>query len=153
MDASSEHPVSNNTPAFDAASIEAAMGEGLDLADQVELDCGEFDIVIRQAAVHNEAFRASIVKHTLVAKKKSLVTKEGTTTGSYEEDVKLFFNHVMVGWGERPFTVNGAVMPWQEDLVVRMFMTKKGKVLFSKIQLAATDEKLFQIKDEDLGNS
>ncbi len=150
MDASQDNVT---TPTFDAASIEAAMGDGLDMADQVELDCGEFDIIIRQAAVHNEAFRASIVKHTLVAKKKSLVVKEGTTTGSYEEDVKLFFNHVMVGWGERPFAINGVAMPWTEENLLRMFTTKKGKVLFSKIQLAATDEKLFVIKDDDLGNS
>jgi len=145
-----------NTPAepvkFDAASIDAEL-TGFDMADTAELDCGEFDIVIRQAAIHNETFRASVVKHTMAAKKKSLVVKEGTTTGSYEQDVNLFIEHVLVGWGERPFKVRGVAMPWTSENLQMMFSTRKGKVLFSKIQLAAVEEKLFVIREEDLGNS
>jgi len=125
-----------------------------DLAEYVELDCGSFDIKIKQAAIHNEEFRAAVAKKALSAKKKSLVPDAGTLTGNYEEDVALFVENVLVGWGARPLKDDdGKEIPGTPENFTELFTsTRQGKILFGKIQTSAVDDELFAIKDEDLKN-
>lgn len=124
-----------------------------DVAEFVDLDCGSFDIKIRQAAAHNERFRAAVAKRSLNAKKKSLVIQQGTQTGSYEEDIELYLDCVIEGWGERPMKDDsGDDIPFTRENMREIFNTKEGKVLFGKIQLAASDDSLFAIREEDEKN-
>lgn len=124
-----------------------------DTADEIELKCGTFDIVIRQAALHNEKFRAAIAKRALKAKKKSLVVEQGTLTGNFEQDVALFVDVLIVGWGKRPLKDdNKKVVPCNRENLTELFTgSKQGKVLFSRIQVAAVDDELFLVTEEDLG--
>lgn len=128
---------------------------GFNLAEMVELDCGTFDIKIRQAAVHNESFRAAVAKKALEGKKKSLVTAKGTLTGSQEQDVELIVEYIIVGWGERPLLDNdGKKVPDTKENFIALFTeTHEGRVLFGKVQQACIDDSLFQINEEDEGNS
>ena len=128
---------------------------GFDLAEFVELDCGKFDIRIRQAAMHNEEFRSAVAKQALAAKKKSLVVQKGTLTGSLEQDVELFVQHVIDGWGERPLVDDDGevVEASQENLRYLFTSSREGKVLFGKIQTAAVDDTLFAVTEDDLKNS
>lgn len=125
------------------------------LAETVDLDCGTFEIRIRQAALHNDDFRAAVAARALRAKKKSLVPEKGTMTGSFDEDVELFLDNVIVGWGDKPLKDDdGNTVPYTTEVGREMFTsTRQGKILFSKVQTAATDDQMFVIKDEDLGNS
>lgn len=138
-----------------ALKVSNAMAD-FQLAETVELDCGKFDMVIRQAAIHNEEFKSEVAKRALNSKKKSLVPDSGTLTGSEEQDMELIIDLCFVGWGERPFLDDDGeiVPPTKENL---MFIFKEtghpGKVLFAKVQQACLDEKLFVIREEDLGNS
>ena len=127
---------------------------GFDLAEQVELDCGTFDLLIQQAAVHNESFRAAVAQKALAGKKKSLVVQKGTLTGSFEQDVELFAEHVVVGWGERPLKDDeGNEVPFNKSNLVELFTSSRaGRVLFGKVQAAAVDDQLFAITEDDLGN-
>lgn len=126
-----------------------------ELADIVELNCGTFDINITQAAVHNESFRAAVSKRAMAAKRKSLVPDQGTLTGSLEQDVELFCELIVQGWGKRPLKDDdGKVIPWSRDVGYELFTsTKQGKVLFGKVQQAAISDEMFLIGEEDKGNS
>lgn len=128
---------------------------GFDLAEFVELDCGSFDLKIQQAAVHNESFRSAVAKKALAAKKKSLVVQKGTLTGSLEQDVALFADHVVVGWGARPLMDDdGKEVPFNRDNIIELFTSsREGRVLFGKVQAAAVDDALFAIREEDSKNS
>lgn len=128
---------------------------GFDLAEQVELDCGTFDLLIQQAAVHNEAFRSAIAQKALAGKKKSLVVQKGTLTGSFEQDVALFAEHVVLGWGARPLIDDdGEPVPFSKENIIEIFTSsREGRVLFGKVQAAAVDDQVFAIREEDLGNS
>ena len=126
---------------------------GFDLAEFVELDCGTFDLKIQQAAIHNEEFRAAIAKKALNAKKKSLVIQKGTLTGSLEEDMALFIEHVMKGWGERPLKDDAdKVVEFTPENLRELFSSRQGKILFGKIQAAAVDDQLFAISEDDIKN-
>lgn len=126
-----------------------------ELADQVSLDCGTFDIMICQAATHNEDFRAAVAKRSMFAKRRSLVPEKGSLTGSFDQDVELFCDLIIKGWGERPLRDDdGAVVPWTKANGIELFTAEKeGKVLFSKVLTAAVDDEMFTIREEDKGNS
>jgi len=128
---------------------------GFDLAEYVELDCGTFDVKIQQAAIHNEKFRAAVAAKSLAGKKKSLVVQKGTVTGSFEQDIELFIDHVIVGWGMRPLRDNdGSEVEFNADNLREIFTgSREGRVLFGKIQAAAVDDTVFAITQEDEGNS
>lgn len=124
-----------------------------DVADLVDLDCGSFDIKIRQAAIHNEDFRAAIARKALQAKKKRLVSDPGSLTGAHEEDVELFIETIFLSWGKRPMLDDDKnPVDFTPENLREIFNTKQGKVLFGRIQTAAVDDQLFAIKDSDLGN-
>lgn len=127
---------------------------GFNLAEEVELDCGIFDVVIRQAAVHNEAFRAAITQKTIEGKKRSLTAQKGSITGTYEQDVELFIDHVLISWGKRPLVDdNGNTVPFVPANLRELFTgSRAGRVLFAKIQAAAVDDQMFAVTDADLGN-
>lgn len=125
-----------------------------DLSETAELNCGTFDIVIRQAAAHNTAFKAAVQKKALKAKKKSLAVVQGTVTGSEETDQELLIETVIVGWGERPLCDDaGNPVPFSAEVLMAMFATKPGKVLYSKIMEAAMRDDTFSIAQVDVGNS
>ncbi len=129
---------------------------GFDLAEFVDLDCGSFEIRIKQAAIHNDQFRAAITKRSLAAKKKSLVPDQGTMTGSLEEDVNLFIENVVVGWSdEKPLKDNeGKVVKATPDNLRELFLgSREGKILFGKVQTAAVDDSLFAMDEADVKNS
>ncbi len=125
-----------------------------DLAEFVDLDCGTFDIKIQQAAIHNEKFRAAIAKRALQAKKTSLVTNGTSLTGSFDQDVELFIEHVLISWGERPLLDDdGKEVPFTADNLREIFTSsREGKILFGKIQTAAVSDEVFAITDEDAKN-
>ena len=125
------------------------------LADYVDLDCGTFDLQVRQAAFHNDRFRAKAAQRALAAKKKSLVNDESTLTGNIEEDMKLLCEDLIVGWGTRPLRDDdGNEIEYSPVVMMEIFrMGAEGKVLFGKIQAAVADETNFAITDKDLGNS
>ncbi|AAT69478.1 gp80 [Alphaproteobacteria phage PhiJL001] len=127
---------------------------GYDLAEYVNLDCGAFDLKIQQAAIHNEKFRAAIAKKALIAKKKSLIPDQGSMTGSFEQDVELFIDNVILGWGTRPLIDDdGEPVAFNRENLVEIFTgSREGRILFGKIQSAAVDDTVFAIKEEDLGN-
>lgn len=128
---------------------------GFDLAEAVELDCGSFDILIRQAAIHNEGFRAAVAKRALAAKKRSLVPDQGSLTGSFEEDVELFIENILQDWGTRPLKDDdGKKVDFTPENLRTIFTgSRQGKILFTKIQTAAIDDQLFAIREDDLKNS
>jgi hypothetical protein len=129
---------------------------GFDMAEFVDLNCGDFEIRIVQAAIHNEKFRAAITKRSLAAKKKSLVPDQGTMTGSLEEDVNLFIENVILGWSDDKPLIDddGKEVPATPDNLRELFLgSREGKVLFGKVQAAAVDDSLFLISEEDKGNS
>jgi len=126
-----------------------------DMADTITLDCGLFDLRIRQAALHNEEFKAAVTKRSLAAKKKSAVPDQNTMTGSYEEDVKLFVENIIEGWGKKPLVDDdGKEVKATPENLVALFTTtgKNGVYLFSKLQMAAVDDGLFALSEEDMGN-
>jgi hypothetical protein len=125
-----------------------------DLADYCDIDCGKFDIRIRQAAIHNEDFRAAVSKRAMAAKRKSLVPDRGAMTGSYKEDVKLFLDLIIQGWGDHPMKDdNGKDVVWTKEFGYEMFTTlQAGRVLFGKIMKAATEDEMFMIAPDDMGN-
>lgn len=135
-------------------NIEKALA-GYELADLVDLNCGTFDIRICQAAVHNEDFRAAVAKRSMAAKRRSLMPEKGSITGNFVEDVELFVDLIIKGWGDRPLMDDdGEVVPWTKANGMALFTSsKKGKVLFSKVMVAATEDELFLLRDEDRGNS
>ncbi len=126
-----------------------------ELADMVDLNCGSFDIRIRQAALHNEEFRASVAKRSMSARKKTLVPEKGSLTGHFESDVDLFLDVVVAGWGERPLkNDDDRVVKYSKEVGRELFTSsKEGRVLFSKVMAAAIDDELFVIREEDRGNS
>lgn len=126
-----------------------------DMADFVDLDCGTFDIRIRQAALHNERFRAAVAKRTMKAKRQNLVPDKGSMTGNFEQDVDLFLDVVVEGWGERPLVDDdGEQVPYSKEVGRELFTTtQKGKVLFGKVMQAAVQDDLFSLQEEDRGNS
>lgn len=125
-----------------------------DLAEYAQLDCGAFDLTIRQAAVHNDSFRAAIAEKALAAKKKSLAINRGTLTGSFEQDVSLFVEFIIVGWGDRPLMDDdGNPVEFTKENITEIFTsTRQGRVLFGKVQAAAVDDKTFLITEEDAKN-
>jgi hypothetical protein len=126
-----------------------------ELADAVDLNCGAFDIRIQQAAVHNEAFRAAVAKRSMSAKRRSIVPVRGTLTGDFNEDVRLFCDLIVLGWGERPLMDDdGVAVVWNKDTGFELFTsTKEGRVLFGKVMQAAVSDEMFTISEEDSGNS
>jgi len=126
------------------------------LSKTAVLDCGEFNIRIRQAAIHNEEFKVAVTKRALRAKKHSLVPTPGTMTGNFDEDVSLIVDTVMVGWGDKPLTDDeGKVLEYTPELATVLFTsTDQGKVLFNKVvQAAMADATFAGQKDDGLGNS
>ncbi len=138
-----------------ALKITKAMSK-FDLAEQIELDCGDFDIVCRQAALHNADFKAAVARRQLQRNKSKLSPEPGSQTGSFETDVQLYIESVFVSWGERPLKDDdGEVVPFSSENLLELF-TKTGdagRVLFGKIQLATADEAMFSISEATLGNS
>jgi hypothetical protein len=128
--------------------------EKFNLADYVDLNCGDFDVKIKAAAMHNEGFRAAVAKRAVVAKKKSLAVDKDTITGNFEEDVKLFIEEIIVGWGDRPLMDdNGKEVEANAENLFELFTsTKQGRILFSKIHIASVDDELFKVTEEDLKN-
>lgn len=126
-----------------------------ELADIVELNCGKFDVAIAQAAVHNEQFRAAVAKRTMQTRRKSLVPEQGSLTGSFENDVELFCELIIKGWGKRPLMDNdGKKVVWSQAIGYELFTaSKEGKVLFGKIMQAAVSDEMFIVTEEDRGNS
>jgi hypothetical protein len=126
-----------------------------DLAEFADLNCGEFDIRIRQAAVHNEGFRAAVAKRSMAAKRKSLVPDKGSLTGNFEQDVELFCEMIVVGWGKRALTDDdGNEVAWSRDVGYEMFTsTQEGKVLFGKVMQNAVSDEVFAITEADTKNS
>ena len=126
-----------------------------EMADAVDLDCGDFDIRIRQAALHNEEFRAAVAKRTMRAKRTSIVPATGTLTGNFNEDVRLFCDLIVLGWGDRPLMDDdGEPVAYSPQVGFELFTdTKEGKVLFGKVQQAAVADDLFVITEEDRKNS
>ena len=119
-------------------------------ADECDLDCGVFDIRIRPAATHNPLFRAAIAKRGLSAKKRKLTPDRGTVTGNFEEDVELFIEAVIMGWGARPLKDDdGNTVEYSADVARAMFLTGPGRKLFDKIIRAAVDDDVFEITEED----
>lgn len=129
--------------------------KAFELADAVDLDCGTFDIRITQAAVHNEGFRAAVAKRTMAAKRKSLVPDQGSLTGSFEQDVELFCELIIQGWGKRPLLNDDKKeVKWSHTVGLELFTsTREGKVLFGKIMQAAVSDEMFVLTEEDRGNS
>lgn len=135
-----------------------------DLADEVDLNCGDFDLRCRQAAVHNEDFRAAVTQRAQRVRRKTLVPTQGTLTGSFEEDVALFCEKVILGWGERPLKDDdGKVVKWTKEVGMELFgavahpdsdpaVVRQGKVLFGKVMQGTTSDDLFIVREEDLGN-
>lgn len=126
-----------------------------DMAETIILDCGSFDLRIKQAAMHNETFKAAVAKRSLAAKKKSAVPDSNTMTGDYEEDVKLFVECIIEGWGKKPLKDDDGkeVKDTPENLVALFTTTgKNGVYLFGKVQIAAVDDALFAVNDADVGN-
>ncbi len=125
-----------------------------ELAEFSDLDCGSFDIRIRQAAVHSESFRAAIAKRTLASRRKSIVPDKGSMTGSFEQDVELFLEAIVVGWGKRPLAEDdGKVVEYTVDVGRELFTsTDEGKVLFGKVMQNAVADDVFLITEEDRKN-
>lgn len=129
--------------------------ERFNLAEYVDLDCGTFDVKIRQAAVHNDGFRAAVAKKALAAKRKSLAPDPNTITGRLEDDMELICHYVIQGWGTRPLCDDdGKEVDYSPDVMLEIFKSgTAGKTLYGKISMAAVDESLFVISDDDLKNS
>jgi len=125
------------------------------LAQNAHLDCGSFDIVIRQAALHNEEFRAAAATFAVNNKKKSLVSDKKSMTGNFDDDVRLVIEGIIVGWGDRPMLDDdGEVIEANSENLFEIFTSsREGKILFNKIMQAATNEDMFKVTEEDLGNS
>lgn len=125
------------------------------MADFADIDCGDFEIRIKQAAVHNDDFRAAVAARSMRAKRKSIVPEKGSLTGSFDEDVELFLDAVIEGWGERPLTDDdGKPVKYTRKVGLELFTEqgKEGRVLFSKIMQAAVSDEMFLIGEEDRGN-
>lgn len=137
-----------------ALKISNAMST-FDMAETIILDCGTFDLRIKQAAMHNEQFKAAVAKRSLAARKKSAVPDQNTLTGSYEEDVKLFVDNVIEGWGKKALMDDdGKEVEANPDNLFELFTKtgKNGRYLFGKVQMAAVDDALFAVNDADAGN-
>lgn len=136
------------------ANFEKALA-AFETADYADLDCGTFDVRVRQAAVHNEKFRAAVASRTMAAKRKSLVPEKGSMTGSFDQDVELFLDAVIVGWGERPLTDDdGKEVEYSRDFARGLFVgDKRGRALFGKIMQAAVSDQVFALDEADEGNS
>lgn len=129
--------------------------EAFTLADFADIDCGSFEIRITQAAVHNEGFRAAVAARSLRAKRRSVVPEKGSLTGSFEEDVELFLDVVIQGWGEKkPLRDDeGALVAYTKDVGRQLFTgSKQGRVLFGKIMRAAVEDETFSVGEEDRKN-
>ncbi len=126
-----------------------------EMAVHADLDCGSFDIRIKQAAVHSEDFRAAVASRTIVSRRKKIVPEKGSMTGSFEDDVELFLDAVVVGWGKRPLTDDeGEVIEYTTGVGRELFTsTKEGKVLFGKVMQNAVSDDVFVITEEDRKNS
>jgi hypothetical protein len=136
-------------------NLSNALG-GFDLAEEAQLDCGTFDLVVRQAAPHNAAFKAAVAKKNLAVKKKSLAVDKGTLTGSEEADVELFVETVIIGWGDRPLKQDdGSEVAYSPEVMKAIFMDtgRPGKILFAKVMTACTNDEYFVVRDEDIKNS
>ena len=133
--------------------LSKALG-GFKTAEVVDLDCGDYDIAIRQVAFHNRNFRASVAGSMLAQKKKTLRRDPGTMTGSEDGDVKFYIEHIIVGWGARPMKDDDgmSIEPTPENFFEIFTSSPEGRVLFGKIQEASADEQLFQIREDDLKN-
>lgn len=125
-----------------------------DLAEYIHMDCGSFDICLRQAALHNEEWRAKIAQKALDAQKKSLVPQRGTLTGSFDADVELFIECIILGWGDRPMEDDDGeeIEASPENLREIFHSGREGKILFSKIQMAAVDDQLFVLTEAERKN-
>ena len=125
------------------------------LAEFSDLDCGDFDIRIRQAAIHSETFRAAVAKYSLVSRRKKITPAQGSTTGSFEQDVELFLEAVIIGWGKRHLVDDDKnVVDYTVDVGRELFTsTPEGKVLFGKVMQNAVSDEVFTITEADLGNS
>lgn len=138
-----------------ALNISNAMST-FDMAETILLDCGSFDLRIAQAALHNEQFKAAVARKSLSAKKKSAVPDQNTMTGNFEDDVSLFVENIILGWGNKPLVDDdGKTVKATKENLTSLFMDtgKNGVYLFGKVQVAAIDDALFAVSKEDMGNS
>lgn len=129
--------------------------EGMCTADEAELDCGNFDIVIGKASMADPEFSAAVARHGIQAKKRKLGKSEpGTFTGSYEGDVRVFCESVFKRWGERPMRDDeGNEVPFtKENLHAICMHPKIGRTFFFKIRDAALVDDTFDIVEDDVKN-
>ena len=115
------------------------------LAQEAEIDCGNFSVTIRQASPSNTVFRAEIAKRQRVSRRK-IAPDSTTITGSLEEDVTLFCDMLLVDWTLKddedkpvPITKAGEVF----------LGSNEGRTLFFKLLQAALDDQVFQITEAD----
>ncbi len=126
-------------------------------ADTAIIDCGPFDVEIKQAANHNDSFRAATTARMLGNNNKRAVASgrsASLSAGDYADDVELFIDELFVGWGPRPMKDDsGKDVPTDKETLRSIFMSgKAGKVFFNKLQAAALSDDVFKVTDEDLGN-
>ena len=127
---------------------------GFRMAKEVELDCGDFDIVIKQVAFHNPDFKAALTATVMEMRKKTVSREAGTITGTQEGDMLFYINNIVVSWGKRPMRDDDDnIIDCNTENLLEIFSTEEGKVLFGKIQEAASDDQLFTLREGELGNS
>ena len=136
-------------------NISNALSQLPDFAETTKLDCGPFDVVIRPANEMNELFTAALARKQLKPNNRDLSkTAIDTLTGSVLDDDELFFETVMVCWGDKPLKDDdGKIVDFSKSNLKEIFSeNEKGRRIFKKIKLAAMNEATFQITEEDLKN-
>ena len=119
-------------------------------AEEVEVDCGGgWFISVRQAAVHNQGFRAAVLKYK--TGDKSLINNRGLT-GYDDTDYKFFCENMITGWrglvDDSKNTVEFTPLIAEEIFK----SSNQGKVLFHKLLGISINDSMFEY-DKETKNS
>ena len=115
-------------------------------AEEVEVDCGGgWFISVRQAAIHNQGFRAAVLKYK--TNDKRLVNGSGLT-GYDDTDYKFFCENMITGW--RGLKDDEELPVEFTPLIAEEIFksSSQGKVLFHKLMGIATTDSIFEYGKE-----
>ena len=119
------------------------LGE-FDLAETSRIDCGKFAIIVRPMNLANQDYRKAVLESSRTTNKLSVVSEPGEVQTD-DDQIRVFCNAVIVGW-ENVKNKDGKEIKFTPGAAFKMLSgSNAGKVLYSRLVLAATDDQTFRV--------
>lgn len=131
--------------------LSTALG-GFSAKNQTTLNCGSFDVTINRATEGNPIFRAALARKRRELAKSRLIASDEYLTGSFQGDVELFCELVLVSWTLKDDDGNAVPIGAAEEVFTG---SDAGQELFWKLNRASQIDAVFRStsEDDDVKNS